>query len=69
VARPAVQTDAEFAPPLQYDGVVLEMLEGKVTAKASLKGHLDIYRYCDNVSDCALMPHALLVEVQARVGL
>lgn len=34
---------------LQYDTVVLDALETKVTAKANLKGHLDIYRYCDNV--------------------
>lgn len=33
----------------QYDEVVLDALENKVTAKAQLKGHLDIYRYCDNV--------------------
>ncbi len=36
-------------PGLQYDTVVLDALETKVTAKANLKGHLDIYRYCDNV--------------------
>ncbi|KAL4434076.1 hypothetical protein ABPG75_000517 [Micractinium tetrahymenae] len=36
----------------EYDSVVLDALETKVTAKASLKGHLDIYRYCDNVSCC-----------------
>lgn len=33
----------------QYDQVVLDALENKVTAKGTLKGHLDIYRYCDNV--------------------
>lgn len=33
----------------EYDTVVLDALETKVTAKANLKGHLDIYRYCDNV--------------------
>ena len=29
--------------------MVLDSLETKVTAKANLKGHLDIYRFCDNV--------------------
>ncbi|KAI3434792.1 hypothetical protein D9Q98_002850 [Chlorella vulgaris] len=33
----------------EYDDVVLETMEEKVTAKGSLKGHLDIYRFCDNV--------------------
>ncbi|KAI7837111.1 hypothetical protein COHA_009059 [Chlorella ohadii] len=33
----------------EYDQVVLDALENKVTAKGTLKGHLDIYRYCDNV--------------------
>ena len=36
-------------PPRQYDGAVVEALDKRVTAKATFKGQLDVYRYCDNV--------------------
>ena len=47
-ARPAAPTSSRNPPP-QYDKVVLDALEHKVTAKGILKGHLDIYRFCDSV--------------------
>ena len=43
----------------QYDQVVLDALENKVTAKGTLKGHLDIYRYCDNVRQWEMRHWAL----------
>ncbi|KAL4439789.1 hypothetical protein ABPG75_002790 [Micractinium tetrahymenae] len=36
----------------EYDSVVLDALETKVTAKASLKGHLDSYKNYYYVSCC-----------------
>ncbi len=55
----------------QYDQVVLDALENKVTAKGTLKGHLDIYRYCDNVRQgwrCGSVPAPAAAMLSTRPG-
>jgi hypothetical protein len=39
---------------LQYDEAIAAALN-KVNAKATFKGQLDVYRFCDNVSSPALV--------------
>ena len=39
----------EYLVPLQFDRSMARAFNTQVTAKATLKGKLDVYRYFDNV--------------------
>lgn len=51
-----------FVFVLQYDEAIASALH-KLSAKASFKGQLDVYRFCDNVSAAVLMP---LLSIEQR---
>ena len=36
-------------PCLQFDAAMLKALETRVTTRTTFKGHLDSYRFCDQV--------------------
>ncbi len=39
---------------MQFDAAMNKALEKEVTTKATFKGHLDSYRFCDQVSSKGL---------------
>lgn len=50
--RPAPATSAHhpfLLPPTQFDAVFLAALQSKVAGKATFRGRLDTYRFCDGV--------------------
>ena len=44
----------------QFDASFLKALQSKVSMRTTFKGHLDTYRFCDNVRTSLLVASALL---------
>ena len=42
--------------PLQFDEAMNKALEKEVTTKTTFKGHLDSYRFCDQVLPVLVLP-------------